>query len=162
MPSAQCLEHSGFPSNSTLTKKLRKSRGLLVRLPKQREKERDRDGEKRQEGISKAALVRSTLVETLMSDPLWMLPNFLIRKPREVVDTTPGQSAATFVRFQSAASRLFPNFYFLVVTTLRFYLLKVSVEFIQHNHRGIVFMMSYTDTHTDTTQYLYLAQVYCI
>lgn len=131
-------------------------------LPKQREKERGRDGEERQEGISKAALVRSTLVETLMSDALWMLPNFLIRKPREVVDTAPGQSAATAVRFQSAASPLFPNFYSLVVTTLRFYLLKVSVEFIQHNHRGIVFMMSHTDTHTDTTQYLYLAQVYCV
>lgn len=166
MPSAQCPEHSGFPSNGTLTKlriaqDFRKSRELPVTLHKPRKEERDRDVEKRQEGISKVALVRSTLVETLMSDPLWMLPNSLIRKPREVVETALGQSSATFVRLHSAASCLFPSFCFLVVTTPRFCFLKASVEFIQL-YRGIVFMMSHTDTHTDTTQYLYLAQVYCV
>lgn len=167
MPSPQCLEHSGFPTNGTLTKlrtaqDFRKSSELLVMLHKQRKEERDRDVEKRQEGISKAALVRSTLVETLMSDPLWMLPNSLIRKLREVVETAVGQSSATFVRLHSASSCLFPNFCSLMVTTPRLCFFKASVEFIQHNHRGIVFMISHTDTHTDTTQYLYLAQVYCV
>lgn len=37
-------------------------------------------------------------------------------------------------------SDLFPPSYFL----------KVSVEFFQHNHRGIVFMMSHTGRNTDT------------
>lgn len=35
-----------------------------------------------------------------------------------------------------------------------------SIEFIQHNHRSIVFMLSHTDTNTDTAQYPYLAQVH--
>lgn len=138
MPSSQCPEHSGFPTNGTFTKlrtaqDFRKSSELLAMLHKHRKEERDRDVEKRQEGISKAALIRSTLVETLMSDPLWMLPNSLIRKLREVVETALGQSLATFVRtpatfvrLHSAASCLFPNFCSLMVTTPRFCFFKAS------------------------------------
>lgn len=111
MPSAQCPEHSGFPSNGTFTKlriaqDFRKSRELLVTFHKQRKEERGKRQRCRKEarGNLKGCSLRSTLVETLMSDPLWMLPNSLIRKPREVVETALGQSSATFVRLHSAAS----------------------------------------------------------
>lgn len=57
MPSSQCLEHSGFPTNGTLTKlrtaqDFRKSSELLAMLHKHRKEERDRDVEKRLKGCS--------------------------------------------------------------------------------------------------------------
>ena len=41
-----------------------------------------------------------------------------------------------------------------------FIFILASVEFIQHNHRGIVFMLSHIDTNTDIAQYPFLAQVH--